>query len=117
MPSGVPPPPPTSATKAEPGGDPECLPLASSAWRKVGIFPCWRGPLGHQQAPQLGTVPEECTRGLGKASPQRQGLAGQPHCSHDGKGSRGISKGKAETQHDGVGPGSSSGCPWYPDAV
>lgn len=58
-------------------------PLPAGRWG----FGCWRGPLGRRRDPQLGTVPEECTRAWGRP-PQKGGVSlVESHCSHDGKGS------------------------------
>lgn len=63
--SGVP---STCGTKVGP------LPHASSAWNIGSVS--WRGPVKHQWDPEHGTVPDECTRCLGKASPRKPGLGG-----------------------------------------
>lgn len=84
-------------------------------------FACWRGPLGHWWHPQHGILPEECTRGLGKASAKRQDLAGGTTLQSQWEGfqrdQQGQGRNTPETACHVEGPGSSSGCPWYPDVV
>lgn len=97
MPSGVPPPHPLLGQKQSQGEIQSVCPLPPLPGGRWGFFPAGEVPWDisrlHSLALCLRNVPGTWER------PPHKGrvLVVEPHCSHDGKGSRGISKGKAET--------------------